>query len=154
MIITFEEREAFSVFGYSVKTDLAHNDQDLKTLWDLRNHLLTQNASGDPCLYGILRLTDASHYHYMLGVNAKGRQDIPRNMSRIHLPGGSYACAKVISTLTAIQAWTQFINLELPRLCCDVDKTQDIFFERYDKQGNYTLWAPARRGEAPELSQE
>lgn len=143
MKIRFENRDKFKIYGYMAETNSDNNDHDLALLWTKYEMKLKQIPDSNSCLYGAMWYTDETHkqYCYLLGIETNKFQD---DMLCLEIPTGYFAIATVPQEMTGVEAWTEFFAQELPAKRLVPDENHGIYFEFFDKNGCYELWAPIK----------
>ena len=145
MDVRFEDRAAFSVSGYATETSPATNDTDLRSLWGEYQDKLTAIPQSGACLYGVLWYTENLSYFYLLGIESG--EPLEGASTRVEIPAARFAIAKVPADKTAAEAWTEFVEKELPARGFAPDSEHGKYFEHYDKNGVCELWTPVVRAQ-------
>lgn len=149
MEIRFENKEAFVVTGYAVETSHATNETDLGALWDEYNGRLASASGGGARLYGVMWYTENQSYYYLLGVERRAGVSLEGASTSIEIPAAQYAVAAAPGGMPIIEAWTAYIQKELPERGYIPDAGHGKYFEFYDENGACELWTPVQRsGEA------
>ncbi len=141
--IRFENREHFKVYGYAAETSLDTNDQDLTRLWQHKNDLLSlQNDS--PSLYGVMWYTEQHRFFYLLGFPVTEYLQFLEGMVFAEIPAARFAVAAVPEGMSAVTAWTEFFEKELPAHKFTPDTEHGKYFEYYTPNGSLELWTPVK----------
>ena len=140
MLIRFENRGEFSVYGYAVETTLSSCEYDVGQLWDENKETLLSIPESRLCLYGVMWYTKDHRYYYHLGIQS----DKPPNtdMAAVKIPAAYFAIASVPKNIDTIEAWTQYFEKELPLLGYIPDTEHGRYFEFYNSNEECELWTP------------
>lgn len=145
MNIRFENRSAFTVYGYAVETVLSSCEADVGQLWETHQSTLLSIAQSQSCLYGVMWYTENHRYYYHLGIQS-GKA--PKNdMTAVDIPAACFAVASVPQNMDTVEAWTQYFEEELPSLGYIPDAEHGRYFEFYAADGTCELWTPAKKAE-------
>ncbi len=140
MDVRFESRDAFTVSGFATETSAATNDTDLGSLWGEYKDKLASMPEGRNGLYGVLWYTENHSFFYLLGIETGGA--LEGASTRVAIPAARFAVAKVPVRKTAVEAWTEFFDKELPERGFAPDQEHGKYFEYYDEKGDCELWTP------------
>jgi len=146
--IRLQNRKSFTVWGYSVETNLENSHLDVGKLWKDHKDKLQFLADSSQGLYGVMWYTDDTHkkYFYMLAIHIDDVEKVTekKNIQRLEIPEGLYAVATLPDNADLTQAWTEFYFKELPAHELETNHQHGIFFEWYPAEGGVELWNPVR----------
>lgn len=145
-------RSAFSICGYSMETSLETCGPDLKKLW--KDYNLTAQKLYDVVgmredFYGLMwkTKTSKSNYFYLIGIEVAEAKKLPEKAGIKRIPPAEYAVASVPSSISAIDAWTEFYYKVLPDTEY-IPALGHVFDFEYYPHGNekdYELWTPVQK---------
>jgi AraC family transcriptional regulator len=138
--IRFAKRDAFTVTGYAIETDLAASAKDIGSLWDKNKDNLLSIPTSDSCLYGVMWYTKNHRYYYLLGIH--GENITMNEAAQVKIPAARFAVASVPGDMPAVEAWTIFFEKDLPALKTVPDAEHGRYFEFYGQDEACELWTP------------
>jgi len=157
MKIRFEKRNSFKVLGFAVETNLDSAIEDVGYLWENYEKKLLDLANGESPLYGIMWYTEDHNYFYLLGIedNDNFISDIIDNINvsdensknevfSVDIPSACFGVATIPEEMDGIEAWTQYFEVELPKLSyLPVDEHGKYFESYFD--GVCEFWTPVKK---------
>jgi len=160
MKIHFEKRDSFRVSGFAVETSLDSAVVDVAYLWEKYEKKLLDLANGESPLYGLMWYTENHNYFYLLGIedNDNSITDIFNNINNINsnnenskneivsvdIPSACFGIATIPEEMDVIEAWTQYFEVELPKLAYLPDDEHGKYFESYF-DGVCEFWTPVKK---------
>jgi predicted transcriptional regulator YdeE len=91
--------------------------------------------------------TSSNSYFYLIGVEKAKTETLPEKSEFKQIPSAKYAVASVPSSLSAVDAWTEFYNRVLPEAGYVPANGHNFDFEYYPHGAgkNYELWTPVQK---------
>ena len=142
MDIRFENREKFKVCGYKIVSDEENFERDVEPLWNKHETELRKIPESKSCLYGVTWYKDKTQglYYYLVGVETAKPQD---DMVCVEVPAAHFIVATIPKGMTRLEAWWNLpFEDVVPAKGYAPDESHGIYFEFYDKNGNFEIWAP------------
>ena len=147
------ERDAFSICGYAVETNLEDNNHDISKLYEKFQNkeydsILKQLPGCEIGYYGLEWYTEGhKSFFYLLGKSV-GKATAPPDEAIIkHIPAAKYIVAEIQAETNIVDAWTEFFYKVIPDLGYEVDEQHGYYFEYYKNgtAGDCDLWTPIKR---------
>jgi len=142
MNIRFENRDKFKVCGYMIESDEENFEHDVGQLWNKHENELKKIPESNSCLYAVTWYTDETQerYCYLVGIETNK----PHNeMVCVEIPAGHFVIASIPKGMTRLEAWWNYFE-DVPAKGYAPDESHGIYFEFYDKNGNFEIWAPVK----------
>ena len=143
MEIRFENRDKFKVYGYLIESDEENFERDVEPLWKKHENELRQIPESKSCLYGVTWYTDETHqrYYYLVGIETSKPQS---DMVCVEIPAGHFVIATIPKGMTRLEAWWKYFE-DVPSRGYAPDEKHGIYFEFFDKNRNFEIWAPVKQ---------
>jgi predicted transcriptional regulator YdeE len=148
-----EERDAFSICGYAVETNLEDNNNDISKLYEkFQNEgydsILNQLTGCEVGYYGLEWYTEGhKSFFYLLGKSVGETAASPKEAIMKHIPAAKYIVAEIPADTNVFNAWTEFFYKVIPDLGYKVDEQHGYYFEYYKNgfSGDCDLWTPIKQ---------
>lgn len=145
-------RNTFLIAGNSMETSLETCRMDLEKLWrdyDSAKKKLYDLFGAREDFYGFMWKTEVSKnsYFYLIGIEVAKAENLPEKAEIKRIPSAEYAVVLVQSSLSAVEAWTEFYNKVLPEAGYIPAAGHDFDFEYYPHGAgkDYELWTPVQK---------
>jgi AraC family transcriptional regulator len=149
------ERNAFSICGCAVETNLADNNNDISKLYEKfqneeYDRILKQLPDCEVGYYGLEWYTEGhKSFFYLLGKSVGYTATPPKGAIIKHIPPAKYIVAEIPAETNIVDAWTEFFYKVIPDLGYEVDDQHGYYFEYYTDglSSACELWSPVKSKE-------